>query len=318
MGRYLAGRALQSSLVLLALSFVAFGLLHLAPGDPAALLYGPDATAADLAQVRERWGLDRPLPAQYLAWLGHALRGDLGRSLTDGRPVSETIGERLPATILLAVPALLLALTLGVSLGMGAAVRAGSPLDRALTLLATLGYSTPSFWLALLLILLLSLTWRWLPSGGLSSPGGSASPLDVAAHLLLPATVLALPFVAQFQRFSRAALVEVLGQGYVRTARAKGLGTAAVLVGHALRNAALPILTLLALVLPQLLSGAVVVETVFAWPGLGRLMVESAFQRNYSVLMGDILLVGGLVVAANLLADLAYPLVDPRIRRGGR
>jgi peptide/nickel transport system permease protein len=318
MGGYLPRRALQSCLLLLVLSFVAFALLHLAPGDPAALLYGPDATASDLAQVRARWGLDRPLPAQYLSWLGHTLRGDLGRSLADGRPVTRVIGERLPATLLLALPALLGALIVGVGLGMVAAVRAGSPLDRAMTLLATLGYSTPSFWLALLLVLLFSLTWRWLPSGGLSAAGGDAAPLDVVAHLLLPATVLALPFVAQFQRFSRAAMVEVLGQGYVRTARAKGLGRPAVLLGHALRNAAVPILTLLALALPQLLSGAVVVETVFAWPGLGRLLVESAFQRNYSVLMGDILLVGGLVVAANLLVDLAYPLVDPRIRPGGR
>jgi peptide/nickel transport system permease protein len=314
MGRYLAGRAVQSSLLLLALSLIAFAILHLAPGDPAALLYGPDATPADLAQVRAHWGLDRPLPLQYLSWLGHAARGDLGRSLADGRPVAAVIGERLPATLLLAATALALAAGLGVALGTAAAARAGTALDRGLGLLATVGYSIPPFWLALVSILLLAVSWGWLPSGGLSTPGRPVSALDVLAHLILPASVLALHPLARFMRFTRAGLVQVLGQDYVRTARAKGMGERAILFRHAARNAAIPLITLLGLAAPQLLSGSAVVETVFGWPGLGRLMVEAAFQRNYSLLMGDILLVGVLVVLGSLLADVAYTLADPRIR----
>jgi peptide/nickel transport system permease protein len=313
-GRYLVGRLIQAVPLLLLLSLISFAILHLAPGDPAALLYGLDATPDDLAQVRARWGLDRPLPLQYLSWLGNVMRGNLGRSLADGRPVATTIGERLPATLLLAVSALAMAIVVGVGLGVVAAACIRSPLDRALTLVATLCYSMPTFWLGLLLILLFAITWGWLPSGGLASPVGPSTPVDLLAHLILPASVLSLPPLAQFLRFTRAGLSEVLGQGYVRTARAKGLGETAVLFRHAFRNAAIPLITLLGLALPQLLSGAVVVETVFAWPGLGRLIMEAAFQRNYSVLMGDILLVGSLVMLGSLIADVAYVLADPRIR----
>jgi peptide/nickel transport system permease protein len=314
--RYLAGRLARSGLLLLLLTLIAFSLMHLAPGDPAALLYGVDASPADLAQVRARWGLDRPLPIQYLSWLANVARGDLGRSLTDGRPVAAAIGERLPATLLLAGSALALALGFGVLLGTMAAAHPGTPLDRVLVLFATLAYSIPPFWLALLLILVLAVSWGWLPSGGLTSAAGPTSFLDVFSHLLLPALVLALPPLARFLRFTRTGLLEVFGCGYVRTARAKGLPEAAVLFRHALRNAAIPIITLLGLAIPGLVSGSVVVETVFAWPGLGRLMVDAAFARNYSLLMGDVLLVGALVVFGSLLADVAYTLADPRIRYG--
>jgi peptide/nickel transport system permease protein len=313
-GRYIAGRLLQAIPLLFLLSLISFAILHLAPGDPAALLYGLDATPADLAQVRARWGLDRPLPLQYVSWLANVAQGNLGRSLVDGRPVATTIGERLPATLLLTVSALAVSVVLGVGLGVVAASRVGSPFDRALTLLATFCYSMPAFWLGLLLILLFALTLGWLPSGGLASPVGPVAPLDLLAHLILPAFVLSLHPLAQFLRFTRAGLLEVLGQGYVRTARAKGLSRSAVLLRHAFRNAAIPLFTLLGLLLPQLVSGAVVVETVFAWPGLGRLMMEAAFQRNYSVLMGDVLLVGSLVMLGSLVADVAYVLADPRIR----
>jgi peptide/nickel transport system permease protein len=318
MGRHITERLAQAVPLLLVLSLISFAILHLAPGDPVALLYGPEATLADLAQVRARWGLDHPLPVQYLRWLGNVMQGDLGRSLADGRPVTTTIGERLPATLLLTVSALALAVVIGVGLGAVAAIYAGSLLDRTLTFLATVCYSTPAFWLALLLIQLLAVTWGWLPSGGLTSPVGPSSPLDVLAHLILPAFVLSLHLMAQFLRFTRAGLLEVLGQGYVRTAYAKGLSEPAVLMRHAFRNAAISLITLLGLAVPQLVSGSVVVETVFAWPGLGRLMVEAAFQRNYSVLMGDILLVGGLVILGSLLADVAYALADPRIRYKSR
>jgi len=314
--RIVAGRLIRAAPLLALLSLISFAILHLAPGDPAALLYGVDATSQDLVQVRAHWGLDRPLPIQYLNWLAHVVQGDLGRSLVDGRPVAEIIGERLTATLALALAALVLAVVAGVGLGVAAATHAGSALDRLLTLLATLSYSIPSFWLGLLLLLLFAVQLRWLPSGGLTSTTRPSSVADALAHLILPTVVLSLPLLAQFLRYTRAGFLEVLQQEYMRTARAKGLGEGAVLLRHALRNAAIPLITLGGLSLPQLLSGSAVVETVFAWPGLGRLLVEAAFQRNYSVLMGDILLVGGLVVLGSLVADVCYALADPRIRTG--
>ena len=311
------GRLIRATPLLILLSLISFAILHLAPGDPAALLYGLDATPQDLAQIRTHWGLDRPLASQYLNWLAHVARGDLGRSLVDGRPVATILGERLAATLTLAFAALALGMTLGVTLGLLAATHAESALDRVLTFAATLFYSLPPFWLGLLFILIFAVWLRWLPSGGRASPSGPASIADLLAHLALPTLVLALHVLAHFLRYTRAALLDELQQGYVRTARAKGLGERAVLLQHALRNAALPLITLAGLSLPQLLSGSAVVETVFAWPGLGRLLVEAAFQRNYSVLMGDILLVGALVVLGSLAADVCYVLADPRLR-GGR
>jgi peptide/nickel transport system permease protein len=315
-GRIVARRLLQAVPLLVLLSLISFALLHVAPGDPAALLYGLEATPEDLAQVRARWGLDRPLPIQYLSWLGRVLQGDLGRSLVDGRPVATILGERLAATLILALAAQVLALLAGVGLGIVAANHAGSGLDRALSSLATLAYSIPSFWLGLLFILLFSVQLRWLPAGGLTSAAGPGALAGLISHLILPTIVLALPLFAQFLRYSRTGLLEELHQGYVRAARAKGLGERAVLLRHALRNAAIPLITVVGLSVPQVLSGSAVIEMVFAWPGLGRLMVEAAFQRNYSVLMGDILLVGLLVVLGSLLADLCYVLADPRIRIG--
>lgn len=310
----IARRLVRAVPLLILLSLLAFCILHLAPGDPAALLYGADATPEDLAQARAAWGLDRPLAVQYLSWLAHVARGDLGRSLIDGRPVAAIIGERLPATLVLALAALALGTVLGVALGISAATHAGTPFDRFLTVAATLFYSVPPFWLGLLLILIFAVRLRWLPSGGLTSPAGSVGVAGLLAHLLLPSLVLSLHLLAQFLRYTRAAVLEELQRPYLRTARAKGLGEGTVLVRHALRNAAIPLITLVGLSLPQLLSGAAAVETVFAWPGLGRLLVEAAFQRDYSVLMGDILLVGGLVVLGNLTADLCYMVADPRIR----
>ena len=316
MARIVARRLLQAVPLLLLLSLISFALLHLAPGDPATLLYGLEATPQDLAQARARWGLDRPLPIQYLKWLARMLQGDLGRSLVDGRPVATILAERLIATLALAVSAEALALLVGVVLGIVAAAHAGSGLDRTLTGLATLAYSIPPFWLGLLFILLFSVQLGWLPAGGLTSAAEPFALPDLIRHLILPTIVLALPLFAQFVRYSRTGLLEELHQGYVRVARAKGLGERAVLFRHALRNAAIPLVTVVGLTVPQVLSGSAIIETVFAWPGLGRLMVEAAFQRNYSVLMGDILLVGLAVVGGSLLADLCYVLADPRIRTG--
>lgn len=314
MQRYIFSRCLQSVPLLFVITVIAFAILHLAPGDPAALLYGTDVSAEQLAQIRASWGLDKPLPVQYLLWLSNLLRGDLGRSFVDGRPALLVIAERIPATLQLTISGLAVALLFGLGIGIVAALKPHSLLGYAATLFATFFYSLPNFWLALLLILVFSVWLGWLPSAGMESLRGPSGPLDRLAHLTMPAFIISLREMGRLIRFTRASLLDVLGQDYIRTAYAKGLKDAAVTLRHALRNALLPIVTLLGLALPQLLSSSIVVETIFAWPGMGRLVVESAFQRNYTVLMGEIVLVGVLVIIGNLLADVAYAVVDPRIR----
>lgn len=316
--RVVLSRLVQAALLLLLVSVATFALLHLTPGDPGALLYGLSASPRDMAQLRERWGLDAPLYVQYLKWLANVATGDLGRSYQDGRPVLTVISERLPATLLLAGTALALATLVGVGMGVLSASRRGSWLDRAATFLATAFYSTPAFWLGILLILLFSVGLGWLPSGGMRTPGSTVELGDLAGHLALPALALALRDAGLFARVTRAALLEVLAEDYLRTAAAKGLGRPTILLRHALRNALLPVLTLLGMSVPGLLSGAVVIETVFGWPGLGRLAIESALQRNYPVILGEVLLVAALALLGSLLADLAYSIADPRVGRAGR
>ena len=317
MSRYLVGRLLQTVPLLLAVTLTSFAILHLAPGDPATLLYGTDISTQQRAQIRASWGLDEPLPVQYAKWLENLLRGDLGRSFVDGRPALVVIAERIPATLELTATGLLVAVIVGLTLGSLAALQPRSPLGYAATAFATFLYSMPNFWLALLLILVFSVQLGVLPSGGTESLRGPVGPFDRLVHLMMPAFVISLREMGRLIRFMRASLLDVLGQDYIRTARAKGLATGQVLVRHAFRNAVIPIVTLLGLALPQLLSSSIVVETVFAWPGIGRLVLESAFQRNYTVLMGEIVLVGVLVAVGNLLADLTYARVDPRIRYEG-
>jgi peptide/nickel transport system permease protein len=304
--------------VLLLLSVVAFALLRLAPGDPLALLHGADLTPEERAAARAYWGLDDPLPVQYVRWAGNALRGDLGRSFADGRPVLGVIGERVPATVQLAGSALLLALGIGLGAGVLAAARPHSAADLLATAAATVLYSTPSFWLALILVLVFAVWLGWLPASGMENVRGPAGLGDRLAHLALPALVLSLREAAALARYTRASLRDVLAQDYVRTARAKGLPEHAVVLRHALPPALLPVITLLGLYLPRLVGGAIVVETVFAWPGLGRLLLEASLQRNYTVIMGEVLLVGTAVILANLLADLCYAAADPRVREAVR
>jgi peptide/nickel transport system permease protein len=314
--RYVLGRLLQAIPLLFVITLIAFAILHLAPGDPAALLYGTDISAEQLAQIRASWGLDEPISVQYLKWLGNLMRGDLGRSFVDGRPALLVITERVPATLQLTLCGLLIALVLGLSVGVIAALRPHSTIGYVSTFFSTFLYSLPNFWLALLLILILSVWLKLLPSAGMESLRGPTGSMDRLAHLIMPAFVISLREMGRLIRFTRASLLDVLGQDYIRTALAKGMTTRQMIIRHALRNALIPIITLLGLSAPQILSGSIVVETVFAWPGMGRLVVESAFQRNYTVLMGEIVMVGALVIIGNLLADLAYALVDPRIRYG--
>jgi peptide/nickel transport system permease protein len=311
---YALRRLLGAVPLLLGISLIAFVLIRLAPGDPVGMLYGPDEPIEDIARVRASLGLDQPLPVQYLAWLRNVLRGDLGRSYSDGRPVLAVIVERVPRTLQLTLSALALALVGGLSIGALAALRRNTALDALATALATACYSIPGFWLALLLILVFSVQLRLLPSGGVGTLRGERTLRDGLAHLILPAVVLSLRELGRIVRFTRAGLLDVLESDYIRTARAKGLREHSVVWSHALRNALLPLITLLGLAVPGLLGGSIVIESVFAWPGIGRLAYEAALARNYPLIMGLTLCIGALVIIGNLLADLGYGLADPRVR----
>lgn len=303
MRSYLLRRLWQSLLVLFGVSVVVFLILHLT-GDPAALLLPPDATAEDIAKFRTAMGFDDPVAVQYVRFLKGAVRGDFGESLRHGEPAMGLVLERLPATFELAGAGLLIALTLAIPAGIVSAVKRGSALDRLAMVGAVAGQAVPIFWLALLLIAFFGVYLRWLPVFGRGS----------LAHLVLPAVSLSTVILGRLARLVRSSMLEVLGQDYVRTARAKGVGEVRVLAGHALKNAAIPIVTLLGLQFAQLLGGAVVTETIFAWPGIGRLVVEAIFNRDFPVVQGVVLVVSLIFVAVNLLVDLAYVALDPRIR----
>jgi peptide/nickel transport system permease protein len=291
---------------------VVFAIVHAAPGGPA-LLVNPDVDPALAREMEQALGLDQPIPVQYARWLGNALRGNFGKSYQHSVSTLELIAARVPNTVLLSGTALGLAVLLAVPLGTVSAVYRYSALDYAATVAAFLGVSIPVFWLGILLIILFSVTLGWLPSSGMLTVGMPFSPGDLLRHLVMPAAVLAAFPLAQLTRYVRASMVDVLGRDYVRTARAKGLPELAVLGRHALRNALIPMVTVLGVLVPRLLSGAVVTETIFAWPGLGRLAVEAAVTRDYPVIMGATLLVSALVILCNLITDLVYVVIDPRI-----
>ncbi len=280
-----------------------FGLVHLS-GDPVLLMVSSDSPPDVVATTRHALGFDRPLHRQFGDYVGRVARGDLGISLRSNRPVGALIRERLPATVELTVAALLIAAAVAIPAGIVSAVKRGSAIDRVAMVGAVAGQAVPIFWLALLLITLFGVHLRWLPVFGRGS----------LAHLVLPAVSLSTVILGRLARLVRSSMLEVLGQDYVRTARAKGVGELRVLAGHALKNAAIPIVTLLGLQFAQLLGGAVVTETIFAWPGIGRLVVEAIFNRDFPVVQGVVLVVSLIFVAVNLLVDLAYAALDPRIR----
>lgn len=283
-----------------------FLLIHLVPGDPVEAMLGESARPADRVALRISLGLDRPLAEQYLDYLGRLAWLDLGESFQDRRPVSRILAERFPATLELTGAALILALVLALPLGVMAARYRGRPVDTGAMGLSLLGVSIPNFWLGPLLILVFSLWLGWTPVSGRDAPGS----------LILPAVTLGTGLAAVLARMVRSSVLEVLGEDYVRTARAKGLSDGAVLWGHALRNAWLPVLTLIGLQLGGLLSGAVITETVFAWPGVGSLLVESIQSRDYPLVQACVLLISLVYVLVNALTDLVYARVDPRIRWG--
>jgi peptide/nickel transport system permease protein len=313
MSRYLLRRALQSALLLAVVSLVVFAMILTAPGGPS-ILMDPNMGAEEAARMRALLGLDQPVHVQYLKWLASVLRGNLGMSLALGRPVLELIGQSLPATLLLSGASLLIAIAGGVPAGIVSARWRNSWLDRGLTFGSVFGLSVPVFWYGLMLIIVLSVRLNLLPPGGMYTLEGELSAGDVLKHLLMPAFVLGTVNMAQIARYARSSILSVLQQDYVRTGRAKGLHERALLFRHALRNALIPVVTLIGLLVPRLVGGAAVTESVFTWPGMGRLAVSAAFQRDYATIMGVTLIVSGVVILSNLLTDIAYVFIDPRVR----
>lgn len=328
MGAYLVRRLAWTVPLVLGVATVVFFILHLAPGDPASYYAGPGVSAESIEQVRRNMGLDQPVHVQYVRWMGSMLRGDFGVSLARNQPVRSVVGQALPNTLILTLTALFLAFLGGVLVGVVQAVRHNTLTDRALSLGSLFFYSMPSFWLALMMILVFSVYARnvwgwslWFPASGMVSVDHAALSLegqvrDRIRHLVLPSLSLALVLAAGIARYTRGSMLEVIRQDYMRTARAKGLPRRTLILRHALRNALLPVITLLGLYLPFLFSGAVVIETVFAWPGMGKLMVDAVFQRDYPVVLAGTFLLTLTVVAGNLVADLLYAVADPRIRHG--
>ncbi len=323
---YIVRRLLAAIPLVLGVATIVFFVVHLAPGDPASLYIAPGVSPEAVEQVRQNMGLDRPVHERYVRWMGAMLQGDFGVSFSRNQPVRDVIVQILPNTLLLSFSALILAFGAGILIGVVQAVRQNSFTDGALSVGSLFFYSMPSFWLALMLILVFSLYARnvwgwpiWFPASGMVSVdhyamGAWEQVLDRARHLVLPAVSLALVLAAGVARYTRGSMLEVIRQDYIRTARAKGLPERTVIFKHALRNALIPVVTLLGLYLPVLFSGTVVIETVFAWPGMGKLMVDSIFQRDYPVVMAGALVFAVMVVLGNLMADLLYAAVDPRIR----
>ena len=311
---YVARRLVSTLPLLIGVSLILFLVLHLAPGGPEDVYAdNPGITQESLENFKRQLGLDRPLPEQYLRWLAAFVRGDWGYSIRSGQPVIEAALERVPATLTLGGTAFAIALLTAIPFGIFSALRRYTPGDYAFTFGSFIGISMPIFWLALMLQALFAVNLGWLPSAGIETIGGGG-PVDRLRHLVLPASILAVAHIASWGRFVRSSMLDVLGLDYVRTARAKGLAERVITYRHALRNALIPVLTIVSLDFAAILSGAVITETIFAWPGMGRLFIESMNGRDYPVLMA-LLMIGSLaLVAANFLTDMLYSVVDPRIR----
>jgi peptide/nickel transport system permease protein len=312
---FLVRRALISALTLLLISLIVFAGVRMIPGDPARGLAGTDADAAGLQEIRDKYGLDDPVPVQYLRWLALALRGDLGESIRTRQPVAATVAIKLPITIELACLSLLVALALALPAGIVAAVRRNTVWDVAASAVSLCGVSIPNFWLGIMLILLVSVRLGWLPASGFIPLG--EDPLGNLRRMVMPAFVLGSGLAAVLMRQTRNAMIEVLSQDYIRTARAKGLAQPAVVVRHALRNGLIPVVTILGLQMGALMGGAVVTEQIFVLPGFGRLIVEAVFTRDYPLVQGVVLITASSYVLINLLVDVSYTILNPRIRIRG-
>jgi peptide/nickel transport system permease protein len=314
MTAYVARRLLMMVVVLVGVSIVVFGLIHITPGDPARIMLGPTARDADVQQLRAQLGLDQPIYLQYLHWLGDAVRGNLGDSIQLRRPVLNEVVQRFGNTLILAISAIAISFPGGILVGTLSAIARGSWLDRFAMLVATLGLSLPSFWFALMLIILFSMNLGWLPGTGMTSATGKGGPLDLLSHLLLPALALAVVPLAVIARYTRSAVLEVINQEYVSVARAKGLPERLVVMHHVLRNTMVVTVTMLGLQIGFLLGGAVYIENVFSWPGVGQMLVDAILKRDFPLVQGGVLLISSTYVVINLATDLMYGYLDPRIR----
>jgi peptide/nickel transport system permease protein len=308
---FLTRRLLGTVPVLVILSIGVFLMLHLTPGDPVQIMLGQDATPSAIAALRAELGLDQPLPIQYVRWMANVVHGDLGRSIRTNQPVTEAIVSRLPVTIELSLWSLLLSLAIGLPAGVVAATRRNSGVDLASTGLALVGISLPSFFLGILLILVFALWLRWVPPSGYTP--FLQDPLQNVKQMFMPALALGAALAGIVARLTRSSLLEVLGADYMRTARAKGLSDGASVIGHGLKNALLPVVTVIGLQVGALLGGAILIETIFALPGIGRLAVDSIFARDFPIVQGVVLFLALVRVVANLVADLLYARLDPRI-----
>ena len=318
--RTLISRLLQGLALVLAVVVLNFVLVHAAPGDPVETIAGASGGMSPelLAQLRTQYGLDKPLPVQLGVYLSQVAQGDLGFSYYFNLPVSEMVAERVPATLLLVVSAVLLAFVVGTGIGVLSSRKPNGVLSQFITVLSLVGFAAPIFWVGIMLVILFASIWPILPVAGMrsidSSGGGWTDVVDVAQHLVLPTFTLSLVYLAQYSRLARSAMLDVLGSDFIRTARAKGLAESVVLYKHALRNALLPVVTVLGLQFGNVLAGAILVETVFNWPGLGRLAFESVLRRDYPTILGVLLFSSIVVVVMNQVTDLAYRLIDPRIK----
>ena len=312
MAKYTLRRLIQMIPVLLIVSIAIFSIIHLIPGDPAVIIAGSNATDEQVVALRHQYGLDQPLWIQYFIWLGNVARGNLGNSLINGFPVNELILQRIPATVELAFAASIIGALIALPLGIIAALKPGSMIDFITTFFSAVSFAVPGFWLAILLILLFSLQLKWLPPSG--RPVFSEQPVEHLKSLIMPALTLGIAMAARLMRYLRSSMLDVLDQDYTRTARAKGLGEKVVVIRHVLRNAFIPVITVFGLQIGDLLSGAIIVESIFAWPGVGRLTIQAIGWRDYSILQASVMFIVLSFLLVNLLIDLTYGLIDPRIR----
>lgn len=312
MAKYTLRRLIQMIPVLFIVSLVVFSIIHLIPGDPAQLVAGSNATEEQLAALRAQYGLDQPIWVQYVIWLRNVVTFNLGNSLINDFPVSTLILQRIPATVELAFAAAVIGALIALPLGIISAMRAGSPVDMMATIFSALSFAVPGFWLAILLILLFSLQLQWLPPSG--RPDFSEQPLEHLKALAMPALTLGIAMAARLTRFLRSSLLDELNQDYARTARGKGLRERMVVLRHVLPNSMIPVITVFGLQIGDLLSGAIIVESIFAWPGVGRLTIQAVGWRDYPILQISVMFIVLSFLLVNLLTDLAYGLIDPRIR----
>lgn len=315
MGIYALRRILTSIPLLLVITALIFTLLQFTPGDPLDAYIPPDQVLSVQQReiIKEQLGLDQPKPVQYVRWLGEAVQGNLGYRIKNGEPVSREIARRLPPTLLLMGLGVTLGVAFGVLFGVIAAVKRYTLLDNVLTLLAFLGISTPAFLAGLLGLYIFTLKLGWFPAGGYQTPG-DGSPLDILRHLILPALILSVTYVAVLMRYTRSSMLEVIFQDYVRTARAKGIREGRLISKHVLRNALIPVVTVIGANVANLIGGAVFLESIFSWPGTGQLYLDAIDARDYPMIMGITLVLAAVILLANLLTDLLYGLIDPRIR----